>query len=295
MKKLFAAIFVFFVISCNKNNDSAKISESLTDKYRTPADVEKKVIFKEENNNAIVTYHPDIEKICSNAEYWYKYYYTNTKLSQDFIGVHTDSSNISRYKFLTLLSSGKFIPIKIKTIKSKPVFVLYKLKNKNKTIQSLIKYYGSLEKNYLEMEGHALPSYSFVDLNGKLYNEYNTKGKFLIIKCWFVSCVPCVKEFPLLNNIVDSYKQRNDIAFISLAADSKKKLRSFLKDNEFKYAVIPNQNSYMQDKLHITAYPTHILIDKKGNIVKIVNSIDELLPALRKQLSSVDTIRKLNR
>ena len=114
-------------------------------------------------------------------------------------------------------------------------------------------------------------------MNGKTYDRFTTKGKVLVIKCWFIRCVACLKEFPELNKLVDKYKDRNDMLFISLAIDSKQDLISFLNTKEFKYAVVPDKEKC------ITAYPTHILIDKNGKIVKVVNGIDDLIPFIEKQ------------
>ncbi len=133
------------------------------------------------------------------------------------------------------------------------------------------------------MEGKELPEYEFTDLNGKVYDKTSTKGKALLIKCWFIGCVACVKEFPELNKLVDEYKDRNDILFISLATDSKQDLTSFLNKKQFKYAVVPDKGKYMSDQLVVNAYPMHVLIDKKGKIVKITNSTDDIIPFIEKQ------------
>ncbi len=47
--------------------------------------------------------------------------------------------------------------------------------------------------------------------------------------------------------------------------------------------MIPEMKNYMIDKLDITAYPTHLLINKGGKIVKIVNRIDDLIPFLNRE------------
>jgi hypothetical protein len=48
----------------------------------------------------------------------------------------------------------------------------------------------------------------------------------------------------------------------------------------FKYATVPNMQQYITQKLNTTAYPTHILINRNGKIVKVVNKIEDLLPFL---------------
>ena len=75
-------------------------------------------------------------------------------------------------------------------------------------------------------------------------------------------------------------KNRDDIQFISLATDNQQELLSFLKTKEFKYAVVADKEKYMTEQLKISAYPTHILVDKNGKIVKVVNAIDDLDSAL---------------
>ena len=69
---------------------------------------------------------------------------------------------------------------------------------------------------------------------------------------------------------------------ISLAIDKKDNLIKFLKTKKFKYAVVPEMKNFMSSDLTITQYPTHLLIDKTGKIVKVVNRIEELVPFLEK-------------
>ena len=141
-----------------------------------------------------------------------------------------------------------------------------------------------MELSNLEMEGKRLPDFNFTDIKGKPYNNYVMNGKIIVLKCWFIHCVRCVQEFPEVNKLVDSYKQKNDVLFISLATDSKAQLDSFLKTNPLNYAVIPNMEKYMSDSLKINEYPTHIVVDKKGIIIKVVNDVNDLVSFLKKVL-----------
>ena len=45
---------------------------------------------------------------------------------------------------------------------------------------------------------------------------------------------------------------------------------------------------YMVDKLSVTEYPTHILIDKEGKILKVVNKIDELIPFFKREIEKTE-------
>ena len=154
----------------------------------------------------------------------------------------------------------------------------------NKDIQNTIIQLASDQLFYYNMEGKELPNYQFEDIAGHKYNNVNTRGKFIVLKCWFIRCVACVKEFPELNKLVDNYKNRKDILFVSLAFDNKQDLKIFLKTHRFNYEVVPNQQSYMMDRLSINTFPTHIIIGKDGKIKKAVDNYKDLLPALNKEI-----------
>jgi len=271
MKQLFTILLLgtlHFMFSCN-SDDSSKLSKEGKSTNANPQSNKK--------------YHVNPEELLKDFTTWYTYTYYNIRLSQDFAGLNVDSSIIKKGDFLNLLSTGNFVPVKIMVKDNLPFYKLYRFGNSNMDIQRTIKQMSLTEIEHSEMEGKELPAYNFTDLNGKTYNKSSTKGKIIILKCWFIHCVACVKEFPELNKLVDEYKNRNDIQFVSLAMDSKEKLTLFLKTKEFKYAVVPEQKKFMIEQMNITSYPTHILIGKDGKIVKVVNSIDELIPFIKKR------------
>lgn len=249
---------------------------------------------REENKNEVVNsgakdstsdivFQTDWTTLTKDFNTWYNYTYYNIRLSENFIGLDTDSTTISKSTFLNKLINGNSVAFKIKISQGKSVYKLYKLNSKDESIKATIQQMAATEMVHFKMEGTEMPKYDFTDLNGKTYDNISTKGKIIVFKCWFIHCVACVKEFPELNNLVQENKNRNDILFISLAMDSKQDLITFLKTKEFKYAVIPETKSFMIDKMHITEYPTHLLIDRNGKIVKVVNRIQDLIPFINKE------------
>lgn len=213
---------------------------------------------------------------------WYTYTYYNIHLSQDFIGLDLDSGIIDKKAFLNKLLTDKVFAFKIGTKADNDVYKLYPLTSKDESIKATIKEMASTEMQHYKMEGTQIPAFNFTDLNGIKYDNASTKGKLIVLKCWFIGCVACVKEFPELNKLVNNYKDNDSILFISLAIDKKEELTRFLKTKKFKYAVVPEMKNFMSNELDITQYPTHLLVDKTGKIVKIVNRIDELVPFLEK-------------
>ena len=210
--------------------------------------------------------------------------YYNIRLSQDFIGLDIDSKKIDKATFLNKFLTDNVVAFKTKILRGQSVYQLFKLNSNDESIKATIKQMASSEIAHFKMEGVEIPEFDFTDINGKIYNKSSTKGKIVILKCWFIHCVACVKEFPELNQLVEDNRGRNDILFISLALDAKKDLIKFFETKEFKYATVPEMKHYMTKKLNITQYPTHLLIDRNGKIRKVVNRIDELVPFLKNEV-----------
>jgi peroxiredoxin len=122
-------------------------------------------------------------------------------------------------------------------------------------------------------------------LEGRIYNHETTNGKIVVLKFWFIGCAPCVKEMPALNKLVNQYKNREDIVFVSLAFDKKEDLKKFLANKTFNYAVVPDEKDYLIKDLEVVSFPTHVVINKKGVVVKVVDSYEEMEAILLKEAS----------
>jgi thiol-disulfide isomerase/thioredoxin len=251
--------------SCNSVDTNSNIQKDIT-------------IISSSDSAADQTFTPDWKMLTKNFMTWYNYTYYNIRLSQDFIGLDIDSSKIDKAIFLHKLMTENVVVFKTKVLKGQSVYQLFKLNTNDEGIKATIKEMAATAMAHFKMEGMEIPEFNFTDLKGKVYTKSSTKGKIIVLKCWLIHCVACVKEFPELNKLVEEYQEKNDIVFVSLALDTKDKLEKFLANRTFKYATVPNMQQYITQKLNTTAYPTHILINRNGKIVKVVNKIEDLLP-----------------
>ena len=230
---------------------------------------------------------PEIEPklLIKDFQRWWNYNYNFINLSSDFKAVDSESKIISKELFLKSLSTGNYIPLLVNSAEMPKIYKLYKLKpSDNADIKSAIIQLGQTEYERFKKEGTKIPKFNFTDLNGKIYTNENTKGKILVLKCWFVHCASCVAEMPALNQMVAKYKNRKDILFVSLAYDSETQLKDFLRKKVFDYAVVPVRKEYIQKQLNVSSYPTHFIVNKKGLIEKIVDRQDYLAQALTKEV-----------
>lgn len=229
--------------------------------------------------------NPEVDPIQIQNKFidWWTYQSKNIMLSRDFTALDLLSKEISKESFLDQLVNGNFIPIRLKSADSIYCYKLFKIQPKSDTsIKATINQIAfDAFKNY-KMEGTAFPKFSFKDLDGNVVSNETMKGKIIVIKCWYIHCIACIKEFPQVNQLVEKYKDRKDILFISLAEDTPEQLKVFLARKPLSYSVIPNMKMYMNETLDLNAFPTHFVLNKEGIITKVVNDYESLEVTLEK-------------
>lgn len=228
---------------------------------------------------------PEVDpiQIQKNFNEWSAYQSKNIMLSRDFVALDSLSKEITKEAFLNELTNG-CIPIRLKSEDSIYYYKLFQIQsNSDSSIKATINQLGfDALKNY-KMEGTPFPKFSFKDLNGNEVSNETMKGKIIVIKCWYIHCTPCIREFPQVNRLVQEYKDRKDILFVSLAEDSAEQLKVFLARKPLSYAVIPDMKIYMNETLDLNAFPTHFILNQEGLIAKVLPNFESLEVALAKE------------
>ncbi len=141
---------------------------------------------------------------------------------------------------------------------------IYKQKYGNlEGFESYLKKLGGKSATASDERTQAIP-FNVTSIEGKTLNLENLRGKIVVLNFWFIGCAPCRVEIPGLNELVAEFKD-HDVVFIGFALDDETALKKFLKKTEFRYHIIPNSGEIAK-KYRVSAYPTHIIIDKEGNI-----------------------------
>ena len=129
-------------------------------------------------------------------------------------------------------------------------------------------------KAYSQLESKKFSYFELESIDGKRYSLDDFKNKPILINFWFTKCAPCIDEMPILNKIYEKYK--NDVHFISITYESKKKVKTFLEKHTFKFKHLVNSDKFIKD-LEISSYPLNIFIDKNG----IVRNIERGIPYIQ--------------
>ncbi len=113
--------------------------------------------------------------------------------------------------------------------------------------------------------GEAATLFERKDMNQKFINLEKLRGKIVVINFWFTACKPCEIEMPDLNELKKSY-QNQDIEFLAITFDSAEDVQDFLDQKQaFDFSIIPDARDLV-DAYQIFAFPTTVILDKKGNI-----------------------------
>ena len=224
----------------------------------------------------------DPKIILSSFNNFWSYWYNDVRLSEDFTPYNENDSLVSKDFFLKKITTGNYLPLRLKSNDSSGYYKLYKINEPvDSSITSEIKRFGNLYYQFFLMEGKPLPGFNLVDINGNVYNKETCKGKIVVLNFWFIGCTACRKEMPSLNKLVYSYKDRDDILFVSIAPDRPEHLKKFLEKNPFTYAAVSDVNN-LTEKLKINMFPTQMIISRKGEIAKIPEDDKELAIELKK-------------
>ncbi|SEB04980.1 TlpA family protein disulfide reductase [Pedobacter hartonius] len=125
--------------------------------------------------------------------------------------------------------------------------------------------------------GYKAYNFSLRDVNGKTVTLRDFKGKVVFIDFWFTGCVHCKHYYQgVLDSVENVYKRNPKVVFITICADKKKEQWiSSVKSGEYTSPkavnLYTNGDGFENDMIkyyNITGYPSPMLIDHLGNIIK---------------------------
>ena len=111
-------------------------------------------------------------------------------------------------------------------------------------------------------------NFTIKDLEGKVIDVKEFKGRTIFLNLWATWCGPCRMEMPSIQNLYNQVDNEK-IMFIMLSIDQKSdlgKVKSYIKDKEFTFPVY-TPASILPNQLQVGMIPTTFVIDPEGRIV----------------------------
>lgn len=107
-----------------------------------------------------------------------------------------------------------------------------------------------------------------VDLKGinvPSTNLKTLKNKTLFLNFWGTWCAPCRKEWPTIQAMYDTRKDKMNFALIAMQ-DQEEKVREYLKENNYNVPVYIAE-SPISESILPKSFPTTFILDKNGRIL----------------------------
>lgn len=147
--------------------------------------------------------------------------------------------------------------------RKKSVEILSDLKN-----HSTDKHNITLCNNFTAQITHLQKNYPAPDFSIGKYNLANYKGKYLYLNFCNTQSYPCTQDFKEIKKLKQQFGEH--IQFLTIACDwDVTKFLDFNSKKKLDWPIVHiGDQQHLLGKYEVKAFPTYVLIDPKGNIVK---------------------------
>jgi peroxiredoxin len=125
---------------------------------------------------------------------------------------------------------------------------------------------STLLQEIASLEKPVIKDFTFTTLDGTKGSIKEHRGKVVVMDFWFAGCAGCAAEHKALNDLAVRYANRTDVLFLSVSLNDATTLRHYLSKKPLAFQTIPDGQAIC-DLNGVTAFPTHVILDKDGNTV----------------------------
>jgi thiol-disulfide isomerase/thioredoxin len=108
-----------------------------------------------------------------------------------------------------------------------------------------------------------LPAVDLTDLSGRRIRNQDLAGKPTLVNFFFETCVPCIKEAPVLSAFARKHPEYN---YLAVTFESREAARRFVDQRELQWPVVADAQAFV-DAAGVKAYPTYLLVSPDGRIL----------------------------
>ncbi len=120
--------------------------------------------------------------------------------------------------------------------------------------------------------GVPAPNFSYPDVHGNMVTLSDFRGKLVYIDAWATWCGPCKEEIPYMYEVMQHFKDRDDIVFLNISLDDKKGDWEREVSGDASGSIHLFAQGFGSDfaqNYNIDFIPRYLLIDQQGNIIDV--------------------------
>ncbi|MBE9462643.1 TlpA family protein disulfide reductase [Dyadobacter subterraneus] len=148
----------------------------------------------------------------------------------------------------------------------------------------------------IDITGEVVKKYKLITESGKEIELGQKLAPVTIVDVWATWCGPCLKSFPAMTKLKDTYRNDSSVKFIWISVDRKKEkwnatIKKLKLDTNNSFWIPGGNTSKFAEDLDIKMLPRYVIINKDGKILAL--NAPGISPNEKKLTSLIDHYRTI--
>ena len=123
-----------------------------------------------------------------------------------------------------------------------------------------------------DVQADLAPDFELPDLQGNPLKLSSLRGKYVVLDFWGSWCIWCIRGIPRMKEAYSKYKDKMEILGVD-CQDTEEKWKAAVEEHQLPWLQVRCPEDYLQtlgQQYRIQGFPTKVIIDPQGRLVKVV-------------------------
>lgn len=151
------------------------------------------------------------------------------------------------------------------------------------TIKPSATQYDSVDQYYNEQQlsgekhplvGETAPNFRAADLNGKVIDSRQLKGRILVIDFWASWCKPCLEAMPMIEAVTKQMRDKNVVMLSINTGEQKQAVQKFYRDEKITIPTLLDPEGKIADGFKADRIPQTTIVDSNGIVTDVLTGFN---------------------